>query len=199
MENLDLVDIWWIQNPDTNRYTLRRKNPNIQCRLDFFLISSSLCTDISETDILPGYKTDHSLVTLAIDLHTNPIGLGFWKLNTLLLYDHEFVELIKRTISDVSKQYEHDSEVDDVLLWEVIKMEVRASSIVYAKQIKTYMKSKEVDLESKIANLQKDLDHNITEVDRETLTMQLEGYKQELEKLIEYKTKGSIIRSKTHW
>ena len=61
------------------------------------------------------------------------------------------------------------------------------------------MKSKEVDLESKIANLQKDLDDNITEVDRETLTMQLEGYKQELEKLIEYKTKGSIIRSKTRW
>ena len=45
-------------------------------------------------------------------------------------------ELIKRTISDVSKQYENDSEVDDVLLWEVIKMEVRASSIVYAKQKK---------------------------------------------------------------
>ena len=103
------------------------------------------------------------------------------------------------TISDVSKQYENDSEVDDVLLWEVIKMEVRASSIVYAKHKKTYMKSKEVDLESKIANLQKDLDDNITEVDRETLTMQLEGYKQELEKLIEYKTKGSIIRSKTRW
>ena len=29
--------------------------------------------------------------------------------------------------------------------------------------------------------------------------MKLEGYKQELEKLIEYKTKGSIIRSKTRW
>ena len=126
MENLDLVDIWWIQNPDTKRYTWRRKNPNIQCRLDFFLISSSLCTDISEIDILPGYKTDHSLIALAIDLHTNPRGPGFWKLNTSnsLLYNHEFVELIKRTISDVSKQYENDSEVDDVLLLEVIKMEV---------------------------------------------------------------------------
>ena len=199
MENLDLVDIWRIQNPDTKCYTWRRKNPNIQCRLDFFLISSSLCPDISETDILPGYKTDHFLVTLAIDLHTNPRGPGFWKLNTSLLYDHEFVGLIKKTISDVSKQYENDSEVNDILLWEVIKMEVRASSIVYAKQKKTFMKSKEVDLESKIANLQKDLDDSITEVDRETLTMQLEGYKQELEKLIEYKTKGSIIRSKTRW
>ena len=43
------------------------------------------------------------------------------------------------------------------------------------------------------------MDDNITEVDRETLTMQMEGYKQEMEKLIEYKTKGSIIRSKTRW
>ena len=27
MENLDLVDIWRIRNPDTKRYTWRRKNP----------------------------------------------------------------------------------------------------------------------------------------------------------------------------
>ena len=54
------------------------------------------------------------------------------------------------------------------------------------------MKSKEVDSESQIAKLQKDLEDNITEVDRETLTMQLEGYRQDLEKLIEYKTKAQL-------
>ena len=61
-------------------------------------------------------------------------------------------------------------------------MEVRTSSIVYTKHKKSSMKSKEVDLESKIAKLQNDLDDNLTEADRETLTIQLEGYKQKLEK-----------------
>ena len=63
-ENLDLVDIWRILNTDARRYTWRRKNPTFQCRLDFFLISSSLCTNILAADILPGYKTDHSLQKL---------------------------------------------------------------------------------------------------------------------------------------
>ena len=37
----DLIDIWRIRNPDTMRFTWRQKNPIIQRRLDFWLISSS--------------------------------------------------------------------------------------------------------------------------------------------------------------
>ena len=33
---LSLVDAWRVLNPDISRYTWRRKNPEIQCRLDFF-------------------------------------------------------------------------------------------------------------------------------------------------------------------
>ena len=32
---LSLVDAWRVLNPDISRYTWRRKNPEIQCRLDF--------------------------------------------------------------------------------------------------------------------------------------------------------------------
>ena len=38
--------------------------PEIHCRLDFFLTSNSLSLAITKADILPGYKTDHSLITL---------------------------------------------------------------------------------------------------------------------------------------
>ena len=40
--------------------------PEIQCRLDFFLTSNSLSLAITKADILPGYKTDHSLITLQL-------------------------------------------------------------------------------------------------------------------------------------
>ena len=138
-----------------------------------------------------------SLVTLAIDLHSNPRGPGFWKLNTSLLCDREYVELIKKTISRVSEQYENDNDVDEVLFWEVIKMEVRASSIVFAKQKKRSMKNQEVDLESKTAKIQIELENNKPNDIREPIITQLEDLKHQLEKLIEHKTQGSIIRSKT--
>ena len=79
-KNLDLVDAWRILNPDSSRYTWRQKKPEIHCRLDFFLISHDTLCNIIEADILPGYKTDHSMITIQISLHSNVRGRGFWKL-----------------------------------------------------------------------------------------------------------------------
>ena len=50
----DLLDACRVLNPDTRRYTWRRKRPEIQCRLDFFLITEScamLSPLISQLDI----------------------------------------------------------------------------------------------------------------------------------------------------
>ena len=55
-ENMNLTDIWRDLHPDIQRLTWRRGKPGIHCRLDFFLISSSLSTDALEADILPGLK-----------------------------------------------------------------------------------------------------------------------------------------------
>ena len=66
LTEFDLVDIWRTFNPDGRRYTWRRKTPEIQCRLDFFLVSQSIATITQTVDIVPGYKTDHSMITLII-------------------------------------------------------------------------------------------------------------------------------------
>ena len=95
---LDLVDIWHILNPDAKRFTWRRRKPDIHCRLDFFLTSSSLSTTITKADILPGFKTDHSLITLHLTNNTNHRGPGFWKLNTSFLLESEYVNLIKKQL-----------------------------------------------------------------------------------------------------
>ena len=100
----------------------------------FFLISSSLATNALEADILPGFRTDHSLITLCIGTKTNPRGPGFWKLNTHFLRDLEYINLIKNTINEVSNDYKDGETVDPVLLWEVLKMQIRASSIKYANK-----------------------------------------------------------------
>ena len=47
----------------------------------------------------PGFKTDHSLITLHLTNNTNPRGPGFWKLNTSFFLESEYVNLIKETIT----------------------------------------------------------------------------------------------------
>ena len=84
MENMELCDVWRIFNPDCKRCIWRQRQPEIHCRLDFFLVSQSILGISTYTDITPGFRTDHSLITLRLSLHSNPRGNGFWKLNTSL-------------------------------------------------------------------------------------------------------------------
>ena len=38
IDELNLIDVWRVLNPDILRYTWRQKKPEIHCRLDFFLV-----------------------------------------------------------------------------------------------------------------------------------------------------------------
>ena len=132
MDVLDMVDIWRLKNPKLLEYTWCRRKPSvIQCRLDFFLVSSSLINITQSAVIKNGFLSDHSIVNLGINVDTKPRGPGYWKLNCSLLKDIEYVNSIK----DVIKECEiiHDnSDVDEVLYWETLKMQIRGASIKYA-------------------------------------------------------------------
>ena len=160
MAELDLVDAWRLLNPDGRRYTWRRQKPEIHCRLDFFLVSQSLTCNVTNADILAGFKTDHSLVTIKLALHSNPRGPGFWKLNTSLLSEEEYVNQIKTTIKAVQKEYQEDNSVSAASTWEMIKLKVREQSMVYAKAKKTNLSKEEEKLEKAINLLQKETERN---------------------------------------
>ena len=165
-----------------------------------FLISSGLSTICVRSDILPGYKTDHSLVTLEVDNKTNPGDPGFWKLNTLFLLETEYVNMIKETMSEVASEYSSNDDVDAVLLWDTIKMKIRGKSIEYAKRKRRKIQSEEQLLESEISVLQKKLEESGTsDCERVDVQLKLEVKTQQREQICQYKTRGSIIRSRTRW
>ena len=45
--SLDLIDVWRTLNPDGKRFTWRRTKPKVQRRLYYFMISSSLTTEMT--------------------------------------------------------------------------------------------------------------------------------------------------------
>ena len=55
--SFDLIDIWKIRNPDVKRFTWRLKNPLVQRRLDFWLITSSIQEEVENVDIIPAIRT----------------------------------------------------------------------------------------------------------------------------------------------
>ena len=110
--SLDLIDVWRTLNPDGKRFTWRRTKPEVHCRLDYFMISSSLITAITNAEILPGYRTDHSLITIHLAGNNNPRGPGSG--SSIRLLCCEYIELIKKTIDEVAMENRNNDDVDAV-------------------------------------------------------------------------------------
>ena len=76
------------------------------------------------------------------------------------MVESEYVNLIKETINEVANDYKNDNEVDSVLLWDTMKLQIRSSSLHYAKKKKAKMKSQETSLEVDILARQRKLEEN---------------------------------------
>ena len=86
---------------------------------------------MAKSDIVAGYKTDHSMISLSLGLTENIRGPGLWKLNSSFLIDEEYLKCIKKVILKTCDDYK---DVDDALLWEMIKLKVRESPIFHGKE-----------------------------------------------------------------
>jgi exonuclease III len=204
-QELDLLDPWREENPETRIYTWHN-NQNKQSRLDYFLISSDVKNCIEKTNIKPGYRSDHSLVEITMNLNNQPKGRGIWKFNNSLLKDNNYVREVKKCIQDTKDQYktrnvnqlEEDPENYNIcsqLLFETIKMEVRGKTIAYSTAKKKDQDSQESKLEDKIDELHKSYIETPT---IDNLTKLNEAHN-ELKVLREKKIEGIIIRSKAKW
>ena len=80
-------------------------HPFKQGRLDFFLLSHEMFSMVDNTDILPGYRSDHSIPTVTFAKQTPHRGRGYWKFNNSLLKDTKYIQVVKDAIGEIVKQY----------------------------------------------------------------------------------------------
>ena len=100
----------------------------------------------------------------------------------------DYVNNIESTILETVNQYESDETVNEALLWEMTKLQIRDTSIKYSKAKTKKMKNKETDVENDIVALERQLE-NCTNNDKEALAELLRVKKRELESIIGYKKK----------
>lgn len=96
---------WRELNAEKVSFTWTRPNTNKRARLDFFLISEELFADIDNSSILPGYRTDHSMILLSFHFNKFKKGHSYWKFNNSLFKDKVYVSEIKKIIEIVKQQY----------------------------------------------------------------------------------------------
>ena len=213
LDNLDilnLVDVYRKVYPNKMAYSWRRFNTIQQSRLDYFIISDSLTIKITDVNIQPGYRSDHSIVTITlINQHIEPKIKSYWKLNNSLLHDKTYIDLINDTILEIKKQYAvpiyntenikniNDEElqftINDQLFFEVLLLEIRGKTIAYASYKKKQNEKEEKELQLNISQMENKA--NLTQEQIENL----EYKKILLQEYREKKIRGMIVRSRLQW
>ena len=81
----------------------------------------------------------------------------------------------------------------------MIKLKVRESSIFYGKEKAKSRRTDETKQYDTITYLEKKIDGTMSPILKGELEQKLIEAKENLEKMYEYKTQGTILRSKTRW
>ena len=212
----NLVDIYRVRHSGERRYTWRVMNPEPkQARLDFFLISEELCAITADADISPGYRTDHSLVYLALNFVGQPKGRGLFRFNCSLLTDKEYSSIVRRTIKNTVMDYalpvytydfvnsalgnERFSDlqfsISDSLLFEVLILNIRTETITYGIRKAKRYKRDENALNDTISRLEKQMSSNPNVETADALAEQ----QRKLEEHREHLMRGNITRSRVKW
>ena len=193
IKNTDLVDIWRVKHPDEKSFTWSRIKPAlVMCRLDFFLLSQSLISNVKETNILPGFRSDHSLINCNMSISTYRRGPGFWKLNCKLLQDKTYLDLIKKCIDETT---ENNKNCDPVLLWDTVKCQIRGATISFSSYLAKQKQSELSNLERRLSELKAIFENTLDE----NLIIEIQEVENQINDHLLIKTQGAIVRSRARY
>jgi len=103
---------------------------------------------VTNVDILPSIKSDHSAVFLELEeIKENNRGRGYWKLNMTLLANEEYKKMI---IDKLPIWLEEAKDLrDQRSIWDWIKFNIRTNSIIFSKRLSQIRQKHEGELTNK--------------------------------------------------
>ena len=118
---------------------------------------------------------------------------GFWKLNTSLLANPEYVKTITSELPTWVEQANNLS--NDRIKWDWLKFKIKMSSVAFSKKMSRERRTLEEELNSKYQDALNRFQQNPSNVTKQ----EAEKLKSELEALYDQKVEGIIVRSRARW
>ena len=180
----NLTDIWQKENPHKTLFTFHNKNQQIHSRIDRFYIKNN--QRIKNVSIVPNGLSDHDAMQIKIEIkNPNVSGTGYWKLNTSILKQTSFQKLFKNFGKDWHKEKNKYSSLNQ--WWESSKLYFKIIAIKFL-----------TEKNQKINNKLQKLTNNILEEKnkKEPNKMNIDNWQNQINDIENYKTQGTIIRSK---
>ena len=96
-----VLDIWRYLHPAASSYTWTRPDGLLASRIDIIGVPFAWAPSVSACDIIACPFSDHCAVVLSLSIpEVIPPGPGLWKLNTSILEDATYVDLVRNFWAD---------------------------------------------------------------------------------------------------
>lgn len=189
MEERLLCNVMRVRNQNKRLYTFRRNN--YASRLDFFLVSARLSEAASLLKTLEGLHSDHLLITFQLRFAPARRGQGFWRFDTSLLAEEDFLKAMRSFLTDWSPPQELSNPNTK---WEWLKMQIGDFTRKYVKEKKSRDKLFLADLQAELEALYALVDRGIW-----IQPEHLESIKREITELDNKKANKAMLRARCKW
>lgn len=158
MNDLNMLDIWRQLNPSSLAYSCYSGKYQTYSRIDYFLVSASLLSNIVDCKYHTVVISDHAAVSLTY-MHNKIINnYPKWRLQTGWLQDPLFLEFLGKQIDLYFET--NTSETSACIRWEAFKAFIRGQIIGFCSS-KSKQSRKEIkQLERQISELEKHIYQN---------------------------------------
>ena len=145
MDILDLVDIQRERHPKLRKYSYESKALKVKYRIDFFLVTKNLTQFVKKSEIYPSIAPDHEAIYISLPLsNETPRGRGLRKFNNSLLNNEHCVNKIHEVYFQTCSYY--SKLTGKRLFWEMLKMEIRAATISFSKDLAKSTNCREMEI-----------------------------------------------------
>uniref|UniRef100_A0AAR2JRJ2 Reverse transcriptase domain-containing protein n=1 Tax=Pygocentrus nattereri TaxID=42514 RepID=A0AAR2JRJ2_PYGNA len=189
MKDFGLCDAWRSHHPTLRDYSFFSQVHHSHSCLDYFLVSSSMMTEITDTQIHPITISDHAAVSMSLTQKRVTPPTRNWRFNTSLLKEQDFINYFKRERAIYLEQ-NNLPEISPCVLWEAGKAVMRGKIISYCAQKKNKEKTLILELEQKI----KSLENAYAASPQENIINSLRKLKLELNEILDKKTQFMLQR-----
>ena len=182
MKIFHLEDFWRRHNPNKKEYTWCGQGK--LSRIDYWLTSISLNSQIRNISHVFAPFTDHKAVDLLLNPEEISRGPGIWKMNSELLLNDGYREEFTKLWEIWKKKKNRYSDVK--VWWDLGKKHIKSFTMQFAKEQSYKTKDKLSQLETQLGKLKQDCE-------------EYEVIKEEYEDIFTSKMRGARVRSKVKW
>ena len=159
-----------------------------------FLVPLGTLASIRNCEIIPSILSDHSFVTLEIEIEKLIRGPGYWKFNNKLLEDKEFIDEMNKLIMECKQT----NTLDPAQFWESLKLAMQNLAMDFSK-LRAYQRKKKINeltkklrmQEKKLACINLKSETVISQIEK--VNLKIDYLKDELQKEYNYKVQGAMM------